>query len=61
MGKKVSEHLIQTISGFIALDMGIIDLDIEYLPSDNLRVNNESLRKTVSWAIKSNNKLTSDS
>jgi hypothetical protein len=55
----VSDHIKQTITGFIAYDMGMIELDVEYLPNDNLASENNKLRKTVRHALSTANKFNS--
>jgi len=49
---EVSQHLLFTITGLIAYDFGIISLDVDYSPNDNLSSHNDVLRKKVMHAVK---------
>ena len=54
---KVSTHLIETITGLIAYDLRILELDSELDANNNSKEINSIIRKRVSGSINSNNKL----
>lgn len=54
---KASPHIIQTITGLIAYDFKILELDVELNPNDKSKEDSEILRKRVSNSIGSANKL----
>lgn len=58
--KNISQHLIQNISGLIALDIGILptnENDYDYAVNDNLKEENDKMRKIVSKAVESSSIL----
>nr|WP_321451476.1 hypothetical protein [uncultured Carboxylicivirga sp.] len=52
--KKVSQHLLFTITGLIAYDFGILILEDEYTADDNLSSYNDILRKKVMHIVNKN-------
>jgi hypothetical protein len=55
--RKATPHIIQTITGLIAYDFKIIELDTKLMTSDYSKEDSDKLRKKVNSSINSNNKL----